>query len=245
MRSTTPLTLAAALLPACNTTTSEPAPSSPELAAAIEAETESVKPGINERWINPELDVDEAKGLLESESREIWILRQELVDALELEEGDAIADVGAGTGMLTWLMAEAVGADGRVYAVELSERLIENIDAEAIERGLGQVETLQCEERDSRLPPGSVDVVFTCDTYHHFEYPLATLASLYAALRPGGELVIVDFEKIEGVSRDFVFGHVRLDKPETIAEVESAGFEFVGESEVGLSENYFARFRRP
>ena len=244
MRSTTPLALATILLPACNTTSSEP-PLTAGLAAAIEAETESVKPGINERWINPELDIDEARGLLESESREIWILRQELVDALELEQGDAIADVGAGTGMLTWLMAEAVGADGRVYAVELSERLIENIDAEAIERGLGQVETLQCEERDSRLPPGSVDVVFTCDTYHHFEYPLATLASLYAALRPGGELVIVDFEKIEGVSRDFVFGHVRLDKAETIAEVESAGFEFVGESEVGLSENYFARFRRP
>ena len=129
MHSKTLFALAAALLPACNATRSEPAPLAPELAAAIEAETESVKPGINERWINPELDIDEAKGLLESESREIWVLRRELVAAIGLQEGDAIADVGAGTGMLTWLMAEAVGASGRVYAVELSERLIESIDA--------------------------------------------------------------------------------------------------------------------
>lgn len=233
-----------AFLASCNSTPEEQ-PLDPALLAAIEAETESVKPGINERWTNPELDIEEAKGLLEAESREIWVLRHALVEALELEPGEAAADVGAGTGMLSWLMAEAVGAQGQVYAVEISEPLIANLDAEAAARGLGQVQTVLCDERDSRLPAGSVDLILTCDTYHHFEYPLATLASLYRALRPGGEFVVIDFEKIEGVSRDFVFGHVRLDKQQTIDEIESAGFEWLEEREVGLSENYFVRFRRP
>jgi predicted methyltransferase len=90
-----------------------------------------------------------------------------------------------------------------------------------------------------------VDVAFVCDTYHHFEYPFTTLASIHAALRPGGELIIVDFKRIEGESREWVMDHVRAGQDEVTNEVTSAGFERVEELKVdGLEENYMLRFRK-
>ena len=96
------------------------------------------------------------------------------------------------------------------------------------------------------LPEGSIDAAWICDTYHHFESPQATLASIKRALRPGGRLVLIDFERIPGVTRDWLLEHVRADKATFRSEVEAAGFEFVDEPEVeGLEENYVLRFRRP
>jgi len=87
--------------------------------------------------------------------------------------------------------------------------------------------------------------VFICDTYHHFEYPHHTMASIHAALGRNGEVVIVDFERIPGVSREWTLDHVRAGKQEVIAEMESFGFDLVEEVEVpGLSENYVVRFRK-
>ena len=72
----------------------------------------------------------------------------------------------------------------------------------------------------------------------------ATLASIHRALRPGGTLVIVDFDRIPGVSREWLLGHVRCGKQQVIAEVEAAGFAFVEEVPLGFEENYFVRFRK-
>ena len=81
-------------------------------------------------------------------------------------------------------------------------------------------------------------------SYHHFEYPQATLASIYRALRPGGTFVIVDFERIPGKTREWLLNHVRCGKKQVISEVTAAGFEMVEEVQLGFQENYFLRFRR-
>ena len=86
--------------------------------------------------------------------------------------------------------------------------------------------------------------MFACDTYHHFEYPQATLASIRRALRPGGTLVVVDFERIPGKTRPWLLDHVRCGKGQVIAEIAAAGFELVEEVPLGLEENYFLRFVR-
>ena len=92
----------------------------------------------------------------------------------------------------------------------------------------------------------SVDLAFVCDTYHHFEYPRSTLESLFTAIRPGGSLVILDFERIPGESDEWVLEHVRAGKEVFRREIESAGFQFEREVTVeGLKENYVLRFRRP
>ena len=86
--------------------------------------------------------------------------------------------------------------------------------------------------------------MFVCDTYHHFTYPRTELASLHRALRPGGRLVVVDFERVEGVSSDWVLEHVRAGKEAVRAEIEAAGFTFLDQPATGLEENYCVRFRR-
>ncbi len=98
---------------------------------------------------------------------------------------------------------------------------------------------------DTTLPIGAVDVVFVCDTYHHFEAVESILASIRRALIPGGILVVVDFERIPGESREWTLDHVRAGKDVFRAEIEAAGFAFVEETEIdGLEETYFLKFKK-
>ena len=214
----------------------------PELEEPPEA---PVREGLNERFLSPELDVAEFVETFEGESREIALARDALARAVGLAPGMAVADVGAGTGLFLAPFAAAVGPGGVVYAVEISEGFASHLRARARDEGLAQVEVVLCDERDSRLPPASVDRVFVCDTYHHFTYPRTTLASLRRALRPGGRLVVVDFERIPGVSRAWTLDHVRAGKDTFRAEIEEAGFRFLEEvAGLGLEENYCLVFAR-
>lgn len=222
------LVLACVALPGCST---------PE---------ESVKPGCNESFLDPALDVADYVERFEGESREIATSRDGIVAALALQPGEDVADIGAGTGLFLAPLHEAIGPDGTLYAVDISPVFMEHLQERAAAEGLDRVQTVLCSDRSADLPADSVDVIFVCDTYHHFEYPRSTLASLYAALRPGGRLIVVDFERIPGVTREWLLEHVRAGKDVFRAEIVAAGFEFDGELQVdGLHENYVLRFRRP
>ncbi len=204
----------------------------------------SVKPGINTNFLDPKLDADTFVKRFETESREVFAKRSAIARACGLTEGMAVADVGAGTGLFLDFFARDVKASGRVYAVELSPVFAERLRERVVSRKQTQVEVVVCTERDVSLPAGSVDTVFTCDTYHHFEYPTETLASIHRALRPGGTFVIVDFERIPGKTREWLLDHVRCGKEQVIREVTAAGFELAEEVPLGFKENYFLRFRR-
>lgn len=214
------------------------------LAACSTPEPVSVKPGINTSFLDPNLDVDGYVKRFEAESREVFAKRSAIARACGLQPGMAIADVGAGTGVFVDFFAQDVTKDGRVYAVDLAPNFVERLRERAASRKQTQVEVILCTERDVSLPEASVDTVFTCDTYHHFEYPQATLASIHRALRPGGTFVVVDFERIPGKSREWLLNHVRCGKEQVIREVTEAGFELAEEVPLGFEENYFLRFRR-
>jgi ubiquinone/menaquinone biosynthesis C-methylase UbiE len=139
-----------------------------------------------------------------------------------------------------------VGAEGRVYAVEVSPRFLDHLRQRAGKRGPGRIQVVEGSDRSARLEDASIDVAFLCDTYHHFEYPQEMLASLHRALRPGGRLVIVDLEKIDGTSRKWVLEHVRVGRQGVSDEIVSAGFTFDGPLHVdGMTRNYMLQFRRP
>lgn len=217
----------------------------------VEAER-SVHPGINREYQNP--DIPRWMGRFESESREIYEHRDRIVAdvlagprGLALARGEiAIADIGAGTGFFSMLFGTAVGSHGRVYSVDIVPEFLELIRERSEKEGLNNIATVLCSERDVRLPPESIDLAFVCDTYHHFEYPRSTLASIFRALRSGGELVIIDFHRIEGVSRPWILEHVRCDQQTVIEEVIAAGFEPDESPDADyLEENYFLRFRKP
>ncbi len=181
----------------------------------------------------------------EGESREVFAHRQNIVDAIGLSAGQAVADIGAGTGPFLDPFARAVGTDGKVYAVDVAPDFVEHLAQRAIDEGLEQVEARLCKENSAELPPASIDAAFMCDVYHHFEFPRSTMGSLHRALRPGGQVVIVDFDRIPGVSREWILDHVRAGKDEVVAELDSFGFEFVEELDIeGLEENWAVRFKK-
>jgi ubiquinone/menaquinone biosynthesis C-methylase UbiE len=212
-----------------------------EPAPAIEEP--SVKPGINDPYFRGD-GLDRYTRILESETREIVRRRSDIVDAIGLEDGMVVADIGAGTGLLTTEMAKQVGQMGTVFAVDIVPAFLERIRERARTEGLANIVVVQGQERATGLEPGSLDLAFMCDTYHHIEYPKAYMRSLFQALRPGATLVLVDMKRPEGQSSPAVLEHVRAEKSSVIAEVEEAGFIFGSEIDL-LRENYYLRFRRP
>lgn len=189
-------------------------------------------------------DVQEFVAKFERESREIFVQRVAIADAVRLQPGDRVADVGTGTGLFMAPFALRVGPAGRVICEDIAPLFLEHVRRRALAGGWANVETVLGDDRSIGLPPGSVDVVFVCDTYHHFEEPEAMLASIRAALVPGGRLVVIDFHRIPGRSSDWVLGHVRAGEATVRAEIEAAGFVQV-RREAFLAENWFLEFRRP
>jgi len=211
------------------------------LLVPIAAHAQGASPEINEQYRNP--DYSRWQRNLETEGREVYEKRLAIVDAVAPKLGQAIADVGAGTGLFTRLFATRVGPQGRVYAVDIARAFVDgNVQrarAARLENVVGVVST----QADTRLEERSVDVAFVCDAYHHFEEPKAMLASIRRALRQGGTLVVVDFERIPGTSPDWILQHVRASKEDFRREIEAAGFRFAGEVKL-MRENYFLRFTR-
>ncbi len=207
-------------------------------------ELESVKPGINDSFLGEEVDLEAFIDRFEGESREIARNHLALTAALDIQPGMRVADVGAGTGLFLQDFSAAVGPRGKLYAVDLAPDFIEHMQKRVADEGLSNVQLVLCTEKSAELPRNSVDRIFICDTYHHFEYPQNTLWSLRRALRPGGELLLVDFERIEGVTREWLMEHVRAGKDVVVAEFQQAGFQLVEEIPLdGFTENYVLRFR--
>ena len=206
--------------------------------------SDSVRPGINDKFLDPNLKIEKWVKLFEGESREVFSARSNLLDALDLKPGMHVADIGAGTGLFITVFADQVGRKGCVYAVEISVPFLKRLRDVSEDRK--QIIPVLCDQDSVRLPYRSVDVAFTCDVYHHFEYPQKTLKSILFALKPGGEFIVVDFEKIPGVTPEWIMKHVRADKQTVKKEVLQAGFEFVKEKKVrGIRENYVLIFRKP
>ena len=205
------------------------------------AQEKSGRPGINEPFENP--DLKDYLQKFEEDSREIAANAKEIVAACKVKPGMAVADVGAGTGLFTRTFSSEVGEKGKVYAVDIAPNFLRHIEKTCEDAKIKNVETLLCDQFSTELPTNSVDLVFICDTYHHFEFPQKTLQSIHDALRPEGQVVLIDFERIEGKSTEWILGHVRAGKGVFVREVTSAGFKVVGEENI-LRENYFVRFEK-
>jgi ubiquinone/menaquinone biosynthesis C-methylase UbiE len=211
--------------------------------AAQQPAPERPPQNINERWRAEQ--IEPLVEMLESESRSIYRERNLLAAIAGPLPGAVVADVGAGSGFMTLLFAQMVGPQGKVYAVDINPGLLDYIRTRAQQQGLENIQTILADEKDSRLPPHSVDLVFLCDTYHHFEYPRETMASIHRALKPGGQLVLVEFHRHEGHSPDWVLEHVRGNEQQFVREITAAGFELTNQHNLtNIPDNYILRFRK-
>jgi predicted methyltransferase len=204
----------------------------------------NVRPGINDPYQDP--DVEVWVNRFETESREIFRERARIIERAGIQPGMAVADVGAGTGVFIPLLSAAVGDAGSVLAVDVTEAFLEHIRDRAAERGLSNVRTVHSQQDSVALPAGSIDLAIICDTYHHFEYPDKMMTSIHEALRPAGRIVVIDFEREEGKSRDWILNHVRAGRPTVIEEITRNGFELIddGRDVDFLEENYIIQFRK-
>jgi ubiquinone/menaquinone biosynthesis C-methylase UbiE len=212
------------------------------LGSSLLAQERSVAPEINKAFRKP--DIAEFQGKFEKEGREAFEHREAIVEACKIREGMQVADVGAGTGLFSRLFSSRVGTQGSVIAVDISEDFLKHIQETSREHNLKNIQTVLCKQDSVELPNASVDLVFTCDTYHHFEFPFKTLNSIHRALKPGGRLIVVDYHRIEGQSTDWVMGHVRAGLEVVEKEITSSGFKRVGELKDVLKENYFVEFEK-
>lgn len=200
-------------------------------------------PKINARFYDA--DAAEWSTRFEGESREIYAKRNALIAASGVKPGMTVADVGAGSGFMAMLFAKAVGPAGSVIASEISKPFTLAIALRAKNEGIGNLSTVIGTQTDTGLPAERVDIVFTSDVYHHFEQVAPTLASIRRALKPGGRFIVVDFERIPGVSRQSTLDHVRAGKETVIEEVLAAGFKLREEVKtLGLRDNYYLIFER-
>ena len=206
------------------------------------AQTESVRPGINKSFETP--NVKTYTGIFEREGRDAFDHRHEILKECQIRPGMTVADIGAGTGLFTRMFADAVGPEGRVYAVDISDEFIGHIEETAKREGKKNITGVICDPFDAKLPEASIDLALVCDTYHHFEFPTRTMQSIHRALKPGGTLVLVDFHRIEGKSSAFIMSHVRAGQEVFTKEIVDAGFRVLEVKNDLLRESYLIRFAK-
>jgi len=205
-------------------------------AAALE---QSVRPGINNHFMDP--DWQQWENTFERPGREVYDQRHAIITASKVHPGMAVADIGAGTGLFTRLFAVAVEPDGKVYAIDISSTFVDNILRTCHEQGLSNVTGIVNIPTDIGLPANAIDLAFITDTYHHFEYPQQTLASIHQALRSEGRVIIIDFRRDPRTSTNWVMGHVRGNQDQVIQELQTAGFRLVNDKPL-MRTNYFLEF---
>ncbi|HUI55227.1 MAG TPA: methyltransferase domain-containing protein [Bryobacteraceae bacterium] len=157
---------------------------------------------------------------------------RELVQAMGLQPGMTVADVGTGIGYMLPFLSQRVGPNGHVIAEDIFDDFLTAAKQVAENQGLKNVTFVKGAETDPNLPEGQVDMELVLDAYHHFNYPEKMLAALHKALRPDGKLVIVEYYKREGaMPNGRALTHIRLDMPDLIKEVEANHFHLVMEKE--------------
>ena len=213
--------------------------------APLAAQQPTTGQDINERFRSTELDTAAMAARFESAEREAFARRHDVIAALGLRPGMTVADIGAGSGFYAELMAGAVGRTGTVYTVEIAPNWIEFLNEKFAAEGLDNARVVRGTADSVELPVASVDLIFSSDTYHHFEDPLVILGSIHRALKPGGRWVVMDYDKVPGVTPPFLMEHLRVGKTEAVEEIESAGFRLERMVDIGLEQSYLAVFTRP
>ena len=175
---------------------------------------------------NPE-DFARYLNKLEDPERAAWQMPDRVVEALGLHPGDVACDVGAGTGYLALRMAHAVGPAGTVYAIDVDQRMIEEIGKRIGESGIENVHPILSGAGRGVLPPRRCRVILVVNAFHHFPDGAAYLKRLAGRLAPGGRIVIVDFLK-KATPVGPPAGH-RISRVEVAEAARRAGLELARE----------------
>jgi arsenite methyltransferase len=181
-----------------------------------------------------------SRAFMNASWRDRWQKPEAVIQSLSLKPGDHVADLGAGGGYFTFRLADAVGPGGKVYAVDIHAGNLTYIARRAKERGYTNIETVLAQYDDPSLPEHSIDLIFTCNVYHHLEDRSDYFKSAAVSLRPGGRVVIIDLNGNSWIHR--LFGHWTAEETSR-SEMEAAGYSLMSEFDF-LSRQTFQVFTK-
>jgi ubiquinone/menaquinone biosynthesis C-methylase UbiE len=188
-----------------------------------------------------------ARGLA-APGRDMTERPREIVEAMGLQAGMRVADVGTGVGYMLPYLSRAVGPNGQVVAEDIAPDFLEKAKLRVRTTGLTNVTFVQGTERDPDLPGGVLDAVLVLDAYHHFNYPESMLHGIRDSLMSDGKMYIVEFYKRENAmgpgTGDRALTHLRLDRDDLIKEVEENGFHLLWKSDHIPNSQYIAAFEK-
>jgi SAM-dependent methyltransferase len=147
-----------------------------------------------------------------------------MLDALKIQPGQTVADVGAGVGYTSVKMSKRVGPKGTVYATDVQPEMLRMLARNAKTMNITNIKPILCTPTDPKLPEGEVDLILMVDVYHECSDPEATLAGLRKALAPGGRLVLVEF-RAEDPEVPIKPEH-KMSLAQARKELEANGFRF-------------------
>ncbi|HKY06012.1 MAG TPA: methyltransferase domain-containing protein [Blastocatellia bacterium] len=193
--------------------------------------------------LNPSQESDRAR------KRDEWQRPNEVMDTLDVRAGHRVADIGCGFGYFTFRLAARVGAEGKVYAVDIDREAIAKVRERKQREKLEQVEPVLGESADPHLPD-DLDTVLIVDTYHEFREYDRMMQAVFRALKPGGRLAIIDGEGPSGRPRTEYHRLHTIPADLVREEVARNGFVFK-ESRPGFydaeygKKMYFLIFEKP
>lgn len=186
-------------------------------------------------------DVERFAAIFDDPERDSWQKPDEVVSLMALEPGQTVADIGAGTGYFLSRLSAAVGSEGRVIGLDVEPNMVAHMEQRIASESLANTEAAVVPTDDPGLEAASVDAILIVDTWHHIGERDDYSAKLFAALKPGGSVFVVDF------TRDAPHGpppEMRLSPLTVAEELASAGFE-IQTLEETLPHQYMVRATRP
>jgi ubiquinone/menaquinone biosynthesis C-methylase UbiE len=177
--------------------------------------------------------------MLESPERMAEQKPDEVIAALGLKQGEAIADIGAGSGLFAFRFAPHVGSSGRIYAVDINSDMILYMNRYIRDKGVKNVVTVLSPPDDPLLHDASIDRFFICNTWHHVPGQAHYVALMKKMLRPGGQIIVVDYKK-----EQLPVGpppEMKTAREDVIRQIESGGFKLYKEHTF-LPYQYFLVF---
>lgn len=160
---------------------------------------------------------------LEREGRAELERPEVTLGAMDLHDGDRVADIGAGTGFYSRRLARAVAPSGKVYANDIQPEMLERLKELAAKEGITNIVTVLGTETDLNLPSRTFDWVLLVDVYHEFQQPEAMLEKIREALKPDGRVALVEY-RLEGSSASHISLEHRMSVEQVTAEWTAAGF---------------------
>lgn len=174
---------------------------------------------------------------LERDSRAAEERPELVIEAMQLEPGDRVADLGCGSGYFARRIALEVKPEGHVYCVDVQPEMLELARRLAAREGL-EIEPVLATDSDPRLPRQQLDWILLVDVYHELQQPRPVLDALRAALAPGGRVALVEY-RLEGDTARHIKLEHRMSPEQVLDEWEPAGFSLVELIETLPSQHLF------